>query len=1081
MTTTQTTFPDSDLSGAWELVEPLPVDGTSYTEPNLLGVATGAYVLGDGGADAYAPSALTLPDVPVAVGGIQLVAVGEEAYDSSIVGTSFPMTLPNVTIEAGDLIEIYTMSVETAANDLGPPNTPAGYTFAWSKSDGTDYSIRISLFYKIAAGGESGDVTFTFPSQHRLHCGIHIWRNVDQANPYDVTETVSYGHPDPDPPSLTTVTPNAVVQIITGGNIFGGTPVNSAPAGYTLLLDQSPDGRSFYNMSKEVATPGTEDPEAFDWGVQNSTSVMVALRPAGQAVTAVVVTAVTDETGTAEVAGGSGPMIAAANEVQDLTSTMTSGTFTITYSGQTTSALDWDSTAAEIETALLALSNLSSGDVTCTGGPLNVTTVSLEFGGTLANVNVPLVESSDSDVTVTELVIGSAFEIFGFEGSINIPFAAAGQPQLHVWSLDIASYAAGKKIDVTVADHDSLKSWAAALFVFEGVDASTIVENFGAWDRGGPAQSAAFGAITPSTSGAVVLALVAKALSTGNYSGSAGLPNPPSGYSAEVEAVADSMTLSGFLSPPVSAVATTPSDVSWTSNSELWALGTVSIAPETPASSGSDLYAVVNSQSETSWVEIAGAAGSMYEVLELDLAGIPADAVITGASFDFAHQCSVRNKLRAVMVGINSDDTISPGAEMQTGYVAEPPGSVATISTGLWSSFSDGSLIGEYSRLGVAFFSTEAHPSLVSHRLYWVEATIQYEEGGPVVTSVTGPASAADPVVWAYSSGSGLQQAQYQVMIIQGASQDPATATAPANPLDPAVGEIVYDSGEVSSSLARSLLIENAPLSRGDCTAAVRAWARLQSGELLVSPWATDDFNISGSEPVSGAQTTDPYLNLDDGGGRVTLDVPAGVTRAWLVRSTDSGLTWNLVEDGPYPVAASTTEIVVDYRPPLPSTILYQVSFDNGVMSESSDPVAVGTAASFTPVDELGIGRWYLQAPSDPSLNTRVDIAAVSIERPKRVVVAQDENGAVVAQSAPLSTRIKTTIRTKDYAERAAVDALLDSGVTLRLVDVFGRAWLVRPTTDLGQTILRWAPLLIESTGLRDAHTINVDFVQVAR
>lgn len=64
--------------------------------------------------------------------------------------------------------------------------------------------------------------------------------------------------------------------------------------------------------------------------------------------------------------------------------------FTLTYDGQTTASIDFaegvEPTAAEIQTALEALSNLAPGDVIVTGdldGPFDV-----EFAGTLADTNV---------------------------------------------------------------------------------------------------------------------------------------------------------------------------------------------------------------------------------------------------------------------------------------------------------------------------------------------------------------------------------------------------------------------------------------------------------------------------------------------------------------------------------------------------------------------------------------------------------------------------------------------------------------------------------------------------------------------
>lgn len=77
------------------------------------------------------------------------------------------------------------------------------------------------------------------------------------------------------------------------------------------------------------------------------------------------------------------------NEVQSIvkTGTVSSGTFTLTVVNPATSvsvesgAIDFDSTAAEVQTALEAMSNVAVGDVVCTGGPLPATAVVIEFRG----------------------------------------------------------------------------------------------------------------------------------------------------------------------------------------------------------------------------------------------------------------------------------------------------------------------------------------------------------------------------------------------------------------------------------------------------------------------------------------------------------------------------------------------------------------------------------------------------------------------------------------------------------------------------------------------------------------------------
>lgn len=78
-----------------------------------------------------------------------------------------------------------------------------------------------------------------------------------------------------------------------------------------------------------------------------------------------------------------GQTTAPSNETQTVEIDATSGTFTLTYSGQTTAAIDFDATAQEVEDALVALSNLGAGDVDVTGTPGDYT---VSFDSDLGNV-----------------------------------------------------------------------------------------------------------------------------------------------------------------------------------------------------------------------------------------------------------------------------------------------------------------------------------------------------------------------------------------------------------------------------------------------------------------------------------------------------------------------------------------------------------------------------------------------------------------------------------------------------------------------------------------------------------------------
>lgn len=79
------------------------------------------------------------------------------------------------------------------------------------------------------------------------------------------------------------------------------------------------------------------------------------------------------------------------NEAQTvtITGTPTGGTFTLTFAGQTTAPIAYNAAAAAVVSALEALPNIATGEVTATGGALPGTPVVVTFGGTYAGINVP--------------------------------------------------------------------------------------------------------------------------------------------------------------------------------------------------------------------------------------------------------------------------------------------------------------------------------------------------------------------------------------------------------------------------------------------------------------------------------------------------------------------------------------------------------------------------------------------------------------------------------------------------------------------------------------------------------------------
>ena len=109
--------------------------------------------------------------------------------------------------------------------------------------------------------------------------------------------------------------------------------------------------------------------------------------------------------GTSVVADG-------ANEAQTVTITgsPTGGTFTLTYSGQTTSAIAYNATALTVRNALEALSNVEAGAVTVTGSAGGPYTVTFTSGADVAQMTATpsLTGGSSPSVTIATATVGGS-------------------------------------------------------------------------------------------------------------------------------------------------------------------------------------------------------------------------------------------------------------------------------------------------------------------------------------------------------------------------------------------------------------------------------------------------------------------------------------------------------------------------------------------------------------------------------------------------------------------------------------------------------------------------------------------------
>lgn len=99
--------------------------------------------------------------------------------------------------------------------------------------------------------------------------------------------------------------------------------------------------------------------------------------------------------------GKYGPYATQTNEVQSvtITGTPTGGTFTLTWSGQTTAAIPYNATAAQVLAALQALSNVGDNDVSVTGGPGPGSAFAVTFKQMLGGTDVAAMTASGAGLT----------------------------------------------------------------------------------------------------------------------------------------------------------------------------------------------------------------------------------------------------------------------------------------------------------------------------------------------------------------------------------------------------------------------------------------------------------------------------------------------------------------------------------------------------------------------------------------------------------------------------------------------------------------------------------------------------------
>lgn len=151
---------------------------------------------------------------------------------------------------------------------------------------------------------------------------------------------------------------------------------------------------------------------------------------------------------------------------------ITGGSFTLSFEGQTTSALTYDESAADIEAALKALSNIGASDVSVTGddgGPWLV-----EFTGDFAAATQTVLSGSGASLSGQSVTVTTTAN--GAPGD-NHQFTITGQQLLSetdpIWFKFVPNEP-GVSATGTILSNQSDGQWLSYLGLFYGVSSSSI-------------------------------------------------------------------------------------------------------------------------------------------------------------------------------------------------------------------------------------------------------------------------------------------------------------------------------------------------------------------------------------------------------------------------------------------------------------------------------------------------------------------------------------------------------------------------------------------------------------------------------
>jgi len=161
------------------------------------------------------------------------------------------------------------------------------------------------------------------------------------------------------------------------------------------------------------------------------------------------------------------------DEQQTLTSTASGGTFDLTFEGQTAAGIAFNVSAATLKTTLEALSNIAVNDVTTSGGPLNTTPIVITFRQALGRSNRTQVSIDNTNATGGTVVPST--NVAGVAADVSVTGSAGGP-----WVVEFVSALAGTNVALMTGNGGSLTG-AASVTVQTVTDGTSSTSEVQEW------------------------------------------------------------------------------------------------------------------------------------------------------------------------------------------------------------------------------------------------------------------------------------------------------------------------------------------------------------------------------------------------------------------------------------------------------------------------------------------------------------------------------------------------------------------------------------------------------------------------